>query len=165
MKKSTVYTMTARTFFVRAVSVSIINQFKLHDSFCLCLASVHLPYPLHWVFCFQLLGHAVLLCRLRHDRFRAVSCDLFKPGAIRFTDTGIMQTARFFFYAVLTNQYIPPMPGFAAGAAGATGSFLSATTLSVVSTMEATDAAFSSAERVTFAGSTIPAANISTYCS
>ena len=48
-----------------------------------------------------------------------------------------------------------PMP--APGVAGAGGSGLSATSASVVSTMELTDAAFSSAERVTFAGSTIPA--------
>ena len=37
----------------RAVSVSIINQFKLHDSFRLCLASVHLPYPFHLVSAFS----------------------------------------------------------------------------------------------------------------
>ena len=37
----------------RAVSVSIINQFKLHDSLCLCLASVHLPYPFHLVSAFS----------------------------------------------------------------------------------------------------------------
>lgn len=53
---------------------------------------------------------------------------------------------------------MPPMsPMPAPGAAGAGGSGLSATSASVVSTMELTDAAFSSAERVTFAGSTIPA--------
>ena len=41
--------MNARTFFVRALSVSIINQFKPYNRFCLCLASVHLPYPFHLV--------------------------------------------------------------------------------------------------------------------
>ena len=50
VKKSPDHTRTARTFFVRAVSVSIINQLKLYYSFRLCLASVHLPYPLHLVF-------------------------------------------------------------------------------------------------------------------
>ena len=39
------YIRKARTFFVRAVSVSIIYQLKLHDSFCLCLASAPLPPP------------------------------------------------------------------------------------------------------------------------
>ena len=67
----------------------------------------------------------------------------------------------------LGNQYMPPpMPAAAAAAAAAAasplGSGLSATTLSVVSTIEETDAAFSSAERVTLAGSTMPTSNIST---
>lgn len=67
----------------------------------------------------------------------------------------------------LGNQYMPPpMPAAAAAAAAAAasplGSGLSATTLSVVSTIEETDAAFSSAERVTLAGSTMPTSNMST---
>ena len=45
------------------------------------------------------------------------------------------------------------------------GSGLSATRDSVVSTMAATEAAFSRAERVTLAGSTMPAAIMSTYSS
>ena len=52
---------------------------------------------------------------------------------------------------------MPPMSPMPAGAAGAGGSGLSATRASVVNTIALTDAAFSSAERVTFAGSTIPA--------
>ena len=69
--------MIARIYLARAGSVSIINPFKLHNSFCLCLASVHLPYPFHLVFGFQLFGHAVSLrsCPVRiPDR---------KKGAIR----------------------------------------------------------------------------------
>src|SRR5699024_7052816 len=60
-------------------------------------------------------------------------------------------------------QYMPPMSG--AAGAGAGGSGLSATRDSVVSTMEATEAAFSRAERVTLAGSTIPAETMSQYSS
>ena len=53
-----------------------------------------------------------------------------------------------------------------AGAAGAgAGSFLSATSDSVVSTIAATEAAFCRAERVTLVGSTIPAAIMSPYSS
>ena len=74
--------MTARTFFVRAISVSIIYQLKLHDSFCLCLASVHLPYPFHLVFSFQLFGHTVSLCQLRYDQLHAVSCRFINLGVI-----------------------------------------------------------------------------------
>ena len=76
------YSKTARTFFVRAVSVSIINQFKLYNRFCLCLASVHLPYPFHLVFGFQLFGHAVSLRQLRHDQLHAVSCRFVNLSAI-----------------------------------------------------------------------------------
>ena len=50
---------------------------------------------------------------------------------------------------------IPPMPGAPPGI-GASGSGLSVTSVSVVSTIAAMDAAFWSAERVTFAGSTMP---------
>ena len=62
------------------------------------------------------------------------------------------------------NQYIPPACAAAAAAAAfaaAASSFLSATRLSVVSTIAATEAAFSSAERVTLVGSTMPASIIS----
>ena len=37
---------------------SIINQFRFHNLLCLCLASVHLPYPFHLVLGFQPFGHA-----------------------------------------------------------------------------------------------------------
>ena len=74
--------MIARIYLARAGSVSIINPFKLHNSFCLCLASVHLPYPFHLVFGFQLFSHAVLLCQLWHDQLHAASC--------RFVDFGTM---------------------------------------------------------------------------
>lgn len=39
---------------------SIINQVKLHDSLCLCLASVHLPYPFQLIFASQLQDDTVL---------------------------------------------------------------------------------------------------------
>ena len=54
---------------------------------------------------------------------------------------------------------------FAAGAAGAAFSGRSATRDSVVSTIAETEAAFSRAERVTLAGSMIPAATMSQYSS
>ena len=50
---------------------------------------------------------------------------------------------------------MPPMPAPPAGAAGS-GAGMSATSDSVVSTIAATDAAFCSAERVTFVGSMMP---------
>ena len=62
--------------------------------------------------------------------------------------------------SVGADQYMPPMPpalAAAAAAASAAGSGLSATMDSVVRTQAPMDAAFSSAVRVTFVGSTIPA--------
>ena len=49
--------------FLSGLSRSIINQFRFHNLLRLRLASVHLPYPFHLVFGFQMLGHAVLLCQ------------------------------------------------------------------------------------------------------
>ena len=51
---------------------------------------------------------------------------------------------------------MPPMPAGIAGAAGFS-SGISTTAASVVNNIEPTDAAFNKAERVTLAGSTIPA--------
>lgn len=65
--------------------------------------------------------------------------------------------------AVYKNYIIPippPMPDIS-GIAGAFSSGMSTTAASVVSNIEATLAAFSKADLVTFAGSTIPALNIS----
>lgn len=53
-------TITARTFFVRAVSVSIIHQLKLLGCFYRCFASIHLPCPFPLVFVFPLLDYTVL---------------------------------------------------------------------------------------------------------
>ena len=53
------------------------------------------------------------------------------------------------------------MPAGIAGTAGLS-SGISTTAASVVNNIEPTDAAFTNAERVTFAGSTIPYLNIST---
>lgn len=58
---------------------------------------------------------------------------------------------------------MPPMPGFGIAGAGFS-SFLSAMTHSVVRNIPAIDAAFSSATRVTFAGSITPAAKRSSNC-
>ena len=62
--------------------VSIINQFKLRNRFCLCVASVQQPYPFRLVFGFQLFSHAVSLRRLRHDQFHAASFRFVNLGAI-----------------------------------------------------------------------------------
>ena len=74
--------LNARTLFVQALSVSVINQLKLHNLLCLGLASVHLPYPFHLVFGFQLFGHAVLLCQRPHDQLHAVLCRFVNLSAI-----------------------------------------------------------------------------------
>jgi hypothetical protein len=60
---------------------------------------------------------------------------------------------------------MPPMPWSCPPppAAGASGSGLSATSASVVSSSPAIDAAFCSAERVTLAGSMMPALTRSSY--
>ena len=68
--------------FLPGLPRSIINQLCFHNFLCLRLASVHLPHPFHLVFSFQLLGHAVLLCQLRHDQLHAVSCRFVNLGAI-----------------------------------------------------------------------------------
>ena len=68
--------------FLPGLPRSIINQFRFHNLLCLCLASVHLPHPFHLIIGFQLLGHAVLLCQLRHDQLHAVSCRFVNLGAI-----------------------------------------------------------------------------------
>ena len=61
-------------------------------------------------------------------------------------------------------NYIIPIPGLPAGAAGASSGIID-TTDSVVSRVDATLVAFCSALLVTFAGSRIPAFTISTYSS
>ena len=59
---------------------------------------------------------------------------------------------------------IPPIPGLGIAGAGLS-SFLSVMTHSVVRNIPAIEAAFSSATRATFAGSTTPAANRFSYSS
>jgi len=39
--------------FLPGLPRSIINQFRFHNLLCLCLASVHLPYPFHLVSAFS----------------------------------------------------------------------------------------------------------------
>ena len=70
----------APTFFVLAFSVPIINQFKFHYRFCLCLASVHLPYPFHLGLGFQIFGRTVSLRQRPREQFHAVTCRFFNPG-------------------------------------------------------------------------------------
>ncbi len=65
-------------------------------------------------------------------------------------------------FVVWRDQYMPPMSGAGAGAGG---SGMLTTMASVVSTVAATEAAFSSALRQTLVGSTMPAAIMSTYSS
>ena len=67
------------------------------------------------------------------------------------------------FALLSADQYMPSMPP--AGATGAGGSGLSATRDSVVRTMAETEAAFSRAERVTFAGSIMPHSTMLQYSS
>ena len=64
----------------------------------------------------------------------------------------------------LCKQHMPPMSGLA-GAIGAGGWGLSATSASVVSRVLAMEAAFSRAERDTLVGSTMPAGIMSQYSS
>ena len=68
--------------FLPGLPRSIVNQFRFHNLLCLCLASVHLPHPLHLIFGFQLFGHAVSLRQLRHDQLHAVSCRFVNLSAI-----------------------------------------------------------------------------------
>ena len=68
--------------FLPGLPRSIVNQFRFHNLLCLCLASVHLPYPFHLVFGFQLFGHAVLLCQRPHDQLHAVLYRFVNLGAI-----------------------------------------------------------------------------------
>ena len=60
---------------------------------------------------------------------------------------------------------MPPMPPAAAGLAAGSGAGMSVTSDSVVSTMAAMEAAFCSAERVTFVGSVTPRSIMSVYSS
>ena len=89
--------MKRPSIFVRAFSVSIINQLKFHNGFGLCLASVHLPYLFHLVISFQLLGHAVALFQLRHDQLHAVSCRFFNLGTILFYEHRTISMGIFLF--------------------------------------------------------------------
>src|SRR5699024_8882583 len=87
--------------------------------------------------------------RKREGRYRLYLPSLYGFRAVR---------PRCFFR--LSDQYIPPISG-AAGAAAGAGSLMSATRDSVVRTVDATEEAFCSAERVTFVGSTMPSSSIS----
>ncbi len=82
--------------FLPGLPRSIINQFRFHNLLCLCLASVHLPHPFHLIIGFQLLGHAVLLCQLRHDQLHAVSCRFVNLSAILSYVHPAMQGGRFY---------------------------------------------------------------------
>ena len=74
----------------------------------------------------------------------------------------LIDAGRAFLWVVY--QYMPPMPGLPAGAAGS-GAGMSVTRDSVVRTMAATEAAFWRAERVTLVGSAMPRSIMSVYSS
>lgn len=149
--------------------IRMINQIQTHRPFCAGLTpfsimpgiQAHISIRLHYTsicricqtnfmfhlyFCAHKQLHASLLVILLCHRQKKTGMACAMPGKALF----------------FGDQYIPPISG-EAGAAGGVGSLMSATRDSVVSTMEATEAAFCRAERVTFVGSTTPASNISTY--
>ena len=68
----------------------------------------------------------------------------------------------FLFYVSRQLFHLIPMPGFPAGIGGC-GSLIWETADSVVSSVAATELAFSKADLVTFTGSRIPVSTISTY--
>ncbi len=62
--------------FLPGLPHSIVNQFDFHNFLCLCLASVHLPYPFHLVsaFCFSVTPFCSTSDRtISSMRFRAAS--------------------------------------------------------------------------------------------
>ena len=103
--------------------------------------------------------------RKRHSVSDLVSEMLWRKASVSasaYADRCFVLNER--YLRISRYQYIPPIPP--AGIAGAGfSSLMSATRLSVVSTIEATEAAFWSALLVTFVGSTMPAGIISVYTS
>lgn len=47
VKISTICTKKCPNIFARVFSMSIVNQFKLYNFICLCVANIHCPYPYH----------------------------------------------------------------------------------------------------------------------
>ena len=85
--------------FLPGLPRSIINQFRFHNLLCLCLASVHLPYPFHLVsaFCFSVTPFRSASDRtISSMRFRAASSIL---AQYCLTYTQLFQ-GRFFFNLV-----------------------------------------------------------------
>ena len=77
MRKSTVRISLPEHFFARSGLVSIINPFKLHNSFCLCLASVPLPHPFPAFRCW-----AILFCEHRSKVAEPLFQDALRLGCL-----------------------------------------------------------------------------------
>ncbi len=99
-----------------------------------------------------LIHHAAFPFSCAFRKVRDCPCETPRKG-LRYAGLSV------FPYRLLSDQYMPPM----SGEAGIGGFFsgMSATRLSVVSTMEDTDAAFSIALRQTLVGSTMPSSIMS----
>ena len=68
--------------FLHGLPRSIINQFDFHNFLCLCLASVHLPYPFHLVSAFS-----------------------FSVTPFRFANSGTISSMRFRAASSILAQY------------------------------------------------------------
>ena len=68
--------------FLPGLPHSIINQFRFHNFLCLCLASVHLPYPFHLVSAFS-----------------------FSVTPFRFANSGTISSMRFRAASSILAQY------------------------------------------------------------
>ena len=68
--------------FLPGLPHSIVNQFDFHNFLCLCLASVHLPYPFHLVSAFSFSVTPFRFASCRHDQLHAVSCRFVNLSAI-----------------------------------------------------------------------------------
>lgn len=119
----------------------------------------------------QVFSHAAAFFRDAYHFLLSPACFCFRFSSSACGEHDFMQKkgslSGAFHLAVIrgfrTLYYImPPMPPMS-GIAGFSGSGLSAITASVVRNKPATEAAYCNAERVTFAGSTIPASNMLTH--
>jgi len=122
------------------------------------------------LYCIALLTHEIL--DLFENVFNAKNLQISTPRFMHITDfvrtnsSAVRRSGqRNLQNAFSGDQYMPSMPPMPPGAGGAGGSGLSATSASVVRTMPLTLAAFSSALRATFVGSTMPLAIMSQYSS
>ena len=86
--------------FLPGLPHSIVNQFDFHNFLCLCLASVHLPYPFHLVsaFCFSVTPFRFASSgTISSMRFRAAS-SILAQYCLTYTqlwDSGIFYVSRY----------------------------------------------------------------------